>query len=63
MSIDSFIMLWLYQKSDHIRLIFVPNGFNSFGYSGALAIVVQSSGTAYPQLQGKQHLSLISDDC
>jgi len=29
----------------------------------ALAIVVQSSGPAYPQLLGKQHLWLISDDC
>ena len=28
-----------------------------------LATVVQSPGTAYPQLLGKQHLWLISDDC
>ena len=36
-----------------------PNYYkNNFGY-----IVVQSSETAYPQLLGKQHLWLTSDDC
>ena len=31
-------------------------------YKNSLPIVVQSSGTVYPQLLGKQHLWLISDD-
>ena len=52
-----------YNLRDSWNKLAIPLAGTNYYQTKAFALVVQSSGTAYPQLLGKQHLWLISDDC
>ena len=56
---SDMITFYNFRDSDNKLAIPLPHTISKI----ALSIVVQSSGTVYPQPLGKQHPWLISDDC